>query len=112
MKRSLFWLYVLVAVTLPLYGHAQTCTFGPFTSSTTIASLQILISGAADGDTVCLTRGQNWTGTSGITISTTHVTTRVNICASTGSVCSSTGAANPRLTLSGASANCFVFSAM
>lgn len=96
-------------VLLPSQSSAQTCTVGPFTSSTSLSSLSSSINSAPNGAVVCLQRGQNWSAGSGLSIGTSHPDgSRVTICSSTSGQCSDSGAANARLSISGGS--CVAFS--
>ncbi len=97
-------------ILLPNAASAQTCTVGPFTSSTAVSSLSSSINSAANGAVVCLQRGQSWSSGTGLTINTYKSNSaRVTICGSSGSACSDTGGANPRITITGGGA-CVQFS--
>lgn len=101
-------LLLAVAALAPLRAFAQTCTVGPFTSSTPIATINSQLNSAPDGAVACLARGQNWSGTSGINITSSHPDgNRVTVCASTNGSCTpANGTANPRITISGTSGRC------
>ena len=91
---------------LPVHAFAQTCTVGPFTSSTALSDVSTKASAAANGAVVCLTRGNTWTAGSGLLLTSSHPdSSRVTICASTGSACSDSGAANPKIVESSNASN-------
>jgi hypothetical protein len=79
------------------------CTVAFDSSSTpTLATVNTAINAAIDGQVVCLARGSVWSAATGITITASHPNSnRVQVCASTGAVCSDSGAANPRISLTG-----------
>jgi hypothetical protein len=87
-------------------AHAQPCTDGPYTSATSLATIDAAVDAAADGDVVCLRRGNQWTDSSGaaFTLTTGHpAASRVTICSSDDTQCTrSSGGANARITVSGA----------
>lgn len=73
----------------------------------TIAGVSTVINNASDNAVVCLARGNTWSGTSGLAINTAHAdASRVRICGSTSNSCTDSGAANPRILVSG---GCVVF---
>ena len=83
-------------------AFAQTCTLGPFTSSTALSSINSQVNSAPNGAVICLSRGQTWSAASGLSVTTSHPTaSRVTICASTGSTCSGSGSANPKINITG-----------
>lgn len=91
-------------------GGGLACDLGPYTSSTAVSTLTSIINTASDGDVICLQRGQTWTAAAGLNPVSLHPSgTRVTICASTGSSCSDSGAANPKITITAASGNCVAF---
>lgn len=90
-------------------GEAASCagTCSGFTSATGISTINSLINGAGDGDVVCLARGNTWTGATGINLTASHPDAgRVTICASAGTQCSTSGAADPRLSITGTATAC------
>ncbi len=95
---------------LPSRAMAQTCTLGPFTSATAISSINSQVNSAPNGAVVCLQRANTWNTTSGFSLTASHPdSSRVTICASTGSQCTPPGSsANPRLQVSG-TGRCFAF---
>jgi len=79
---------------------AQTCTVGPFTSSTPLSSVISAINGAKAGAVVCLQRGQTWTGSTGLNLTASFpATSRVTICSSDTSQCQDSGAANAKVSV-------------
>lgn len=109
MEGSLFmknriglFLFAGALALMPSRGFAQTCTLGPFTSATPLSTINSQISSAQSGAIVCLQRGQVWSAASGLSISASHPgASRVTICASTGTSCTDSGAANPRIAVTG-----------
>jgi len=85
----------------PLGASAQTCTIGPFSGSTTISSINSQLNSAPNGAVVCMQRGATWSSATGFTLTTSHPdSSRVTLCASTGSQCSPPGSgANPKINI-------------
>jgi len=96
---------------LPSESKAQTCTAGPYTSATSLATIDAGIRSAGNGAVVCLQRGSTWSsGGTAIALTTGHPdASRVTICASTGTTCTSSGAVNPRITSTSSTANVVTF---
>lgn len=107
-------LLVLVGflLALPSRADAQACTLGPYTSATSLGSIDSSIDGARDGDVVCLRRGNTWSQTGGaaITLGTGHSDAgRVTICSSDDTQCTdSAGGANAKFAMN--NGECFNFS--
>jgi len=100
--RTRVGLLLLVAglAWVPARGFAQTCTIGPFTSSTSMSTITSQAGSAPNGAVVCLQRGNTWNTNTGFNFTTSHPdTSRVTICASSGSSCSATGGTNPIIQL-------------
>jgi len=106
----------LVMLLAAVDGRAQTCTLGPYCSTScgggtvqTVSQIQTAISNAAAGSVVCLQRGQEWSSGSTLSLNTNFPgNDRVTVCASTASSCSGSGAANPRITITSAT-GCVLF---
>jgi hypothetical protein len=99
---------------LPSRAMAQTCTIGPFTSSTSLASINSQANAAPNGAVICLQRGNTWSTTAAFTLTGSHPdSSRATICGSTGNQCTPPGAsANPRFQVTNNNANCVVFNAV
>jgi len=99
-SRFSIWVVAVVAVVFltPLLARSQSCTLGPYSSATPLATISSAINSAPDGSVVCLQRGSNWSSSAtALTINNGHPdANRVLVCASTGSACSDTGGANPK----------------
>jgi hypothetical protein len=54
-------LLVLLLALFAGRAEAQTCTHGPYTSATSVSTIESSINGAAAGSVICLRRGNTWT---------------------------------------------------
>jgi hypothetical protein len=115
--RTLSFVVLGLFLVLCSKAEAQTCTHGPYTSATSVGTIDSEIDRAPDGSVVCLRRGNTWAQSGGIALTLTsgHPNdSRVTVCSSDGTQCTdSTGGANARISMTdnGGYTNCMAFSA-
>lgn len=90
----------LLACTSGPYGAVGSpACLGPACIQSTVSNLTSVINSAVNGAVLCLQRGEVFSATTGLNLAASHPDqNRVTICASTGTTCTDSGAANPRIT--------------
>jgi len=105
--RAVVWLGWLAL--LPSWSAAQTCTMGPFTSSTALSTIGSQINSAPNNSVICLQRGQTWSSASALSLSASRAASAaVTICSSDSSQCTTSGAADATISITG-NTNCVSF---